>query len=99
MCGGFKLILDFGEVISERHPVISSLWKDESESVGRSVISNSAIPGTVVLQAPLFMKFSRQEYWSGLPFPPPGDLPDPGIKPWSPALWADSLSSEPLIAT
>ena len=42
------------------------------------------------------MEFSRQEYWSGLPFPSPGDLPDPGIKPRSPALQADSLPSEPL---
>ena len=40
-------------------------------------------PWTVVFQAPLCMKFSRQEYWSGLPFPTPGDLPDPGIKPTS----------------
>ena len=40
-------------------------------------------------QAPLSMKFSRQEYWSGLPFPYPGDLPDPGIEPESPALQAD----------
>jgi len=40
------------------------------------------------------MEFFRQEYWSGLPFPPPGDLPDPGIKPRSPALQADSLPSE-----
>ena len=39
--------------------------------------------------------FSRQEHWSGLPCPSPGDLPDPGIKPWSPALQADSLLSEP----
>ena len=39
--------------------------------------------------------FSRQEYWSGLPFPSPGDLPNPGIGPWSPALKADSLLSEP----
>ena len=39
--------------------------------------------------------FSRQEYWRGLLFPSPGDLPDPGIKPGSPALWADSLTSEP----
>ena len=45
-------------------------------------------------QAPPSMGFSRQEYWSGLPFPSPGDLPDPGIKPRSPALQADSLSSE-----
>ena len=41
------------------------------------------------------MGFSRQEYWSGLPFPSPGDLPDPGIKPRSPALQVDALSSEP----
>ena len=41
------------------------------------------------------MGFSRQEYWSGLPFPSPGDLPDPGIKPRSPALEADALPSEP----
>ena len=46
-------------------------------------------------QDPLSMKFSRQEYWSGLPFPSPGDLPDPGIEPRSPALQAGSLPSEP----
>ena len=46
---------------------------------------------TGVRQASLSMGFSRQEYWSGLPFPSPGDLPDPGIKPQSPALWEDSL--------
>ena len=50
---------------------------------------------TVALQAPLFMGFSRQEYWSGLSFPSPGDLPNPGIEPGSPALQADALSSEP----
>ena len=52
-------------------------------------------PWTVAHQAPLSMGFSRQEYWSGLPFPPPGDLPSPGIKPQSPALQADPLPSEP----
>ena len=41
------------------------------------------------------MEFSRQEYWSGLPFPSPGDLPDPGIEPGSPALQVDALTSEP----
>ena len=46
------------------------------------------------LQAPLSMGFSRQEYWSGLPFPSPGDVPDTGIKPRSPALQADSLLTE-----
>ena len=47
-------------------------------------------------QASLFMGFPRQEYWSGLPFPSPGDLPEPGIELRSPALQADSLPSEPL---
>ena len=54
-----------------------------------------AIPWTVAYQAPQSMKLSRQEYWSGLPFPSPGDLPNPGIKPGSPALQADALPSEP----
>ena len=52
-------------------------------------------PWTVAYQAPLSMGFSRQECWSGLPFPSAGDLPDPGIKPGSPALQADALPSEP----
>ena len=52
-------------------------------------------PWTVGHQAPLSMGFPRQEYWSGLPFPSPGDLPDPGIEPRSPALQADVLTSEP----
>ena len=46
-------------------------------------------------QAPQFMEFSKQEYWSGLPFPSPGDLPDPGTEPRSPTLQADSLPSKP----
>ena len=50
---------------------------------------------TVTCQAPPSMKFSRQEYWSGLPFPSPGDLQDPGFEPRSPALQADSIPSEP----
>ena len=48
---------------------------------------------TVARQGPLSMGFSRQGYWSGLPVPSPGDLPDPGIKPRSPALWEDSLET------
>ena len=51
--------------------------------LNHSVVSDSATPGAVAHQAPLAMEFSRQEYWSGLPFPPAGDLPDPGIKPIS----------------
>ena len=52
-----------------------------------------ATPWTVAYQAPLSMGFSRQECWSGLPFPSPGDLPDPAIEPRSPALRADTLPS------
>jgi len=52
-------------------------------------------PWTVDYQAPQSMECSRQEYWSGLPFPSPGDLPDPGIEPGSPALLANTLPSEP----
>ena len=76
--------------------------KKESESVSSySVLSDSlrphvATPWTVAHQAPLSLEFSRQEYWSGLPFPSPGDLPNPGIEPGSPALQEDSLPSEPL---
>ena len=51
-----------------------------------SVMSDSVTPWTVACQIPLCMEFSRQEYWSGLPFPSPGDLPDPGTEPASPAL-------------
>ena len=56
---------------------------------------HSVTPWTVACQAPPSMGFSRQEYWSGLPFPSPGDLPYPGIKPKSPTLQADSLLTEP----
>ena len=53
------------------------------------------IPWTIAHETPLSMKFSRQEYWSGFPFLSPGDLPNPGIKPRSSALQADSLLAEP----
>ena len=52
-------------------------------------------PWTVAYMAPLSMEFSRQEYWSGLPFPSPGDLPDPEIKPASPALAGGFFNTEP----
>ena len=54
--------------------------------LSRSVVSDSAAPWTVARQAALSMGFSRQKYWSGLPCPPPGDLPNPGVKARSPAL-------------
>ena len=55
-----------------------------------------ATPWTVALQAPLSMGFPKQEYWSGLPFPSPGDLPNPGIESGPPELQVDSLPNEPL---
>ena len=61
----------------------------------RGVVSDSATLWTIARQAPLSRGFSRQEYWSGLPFPLPGNLPNPGIKPMSPALQAVSLPTEP----
>ena len=60
-----------------------------------SCVQLFATPWTVAHQAPLSMGISRQEYWSGLPFPSPGDLPDPGMETRSPALQADALTSEP----
>ena len=63
------------------------------KSLGR--VRLFATTWTVAYQAPPSMGFFRQEYWSGLPFPSPGDLPNPGIKPGSPTLQADTLQSEP----
>ena len=61
-----------------------------------SVVSSSfAIPWTVAHQAPLCLGFSRYEYWNGLPFPSPGDLPDPGIEPTFPALAGGFFTTEP----
>ena len=63
-----------------------------SESVNRSVVSDSVTPWTVAQQVPLSMGFSRQEYWSGLPCPSPGDLSNPGIEPV--CLMSPALASE-----
>ena len=60
-----------------------------------SVVSNSATPWTVAGQSLLSIAFSRQEYWSGLPFPPPGDLPDSGIEPASPERAGGFFITEP----
>ena len=65
---------------------------------GKVLVAQSqlfATPWTAACQAPWSMRFSRQEYWSGLPFSRPGNLPDPGIEPGSPVLQADSLPYEP----
>ena len=83
--------------------IVSSCGRKRESSLGPfcmrawslSCVQLFATPRTVAHQAPLSMRFCRQEYWSGLPFPSPGDLPDPGIKSGSPALQADSSLSEP----
>ena len=74
-------------------PVIHEYEWVSVESLSR--VQLFATTWTVAYQAPQCMKFSRQEYWSGLPFPSPGDLPHPGIEPRSPTLQADALLSEP----
>ena len=67
----------------------------ESEVNSLNRVQLFVTPWTVAHQAPLSVGFSRQEYWSGLPFLSPGNLPDPGIEPRSPALQADALPSKP----
>ena len=67
-----------------------SVWTLPCEWQLLSRVLLLATPWTIAHQPPLSMEFSRQKYCSGLPFPSPGDLPDPGIKPGSPALQADS---------
>ena len=73
---------------------------DQEDPIEEGMVTNSCTlswrtPWTVAYQASPSMGFSRQEYWSGLPFPSPGDPPDPGIEPGSPILEADTLTSEP----
>ena len=70
--------------------------EDRKSDSGSSQASLSPCdPWTVAFRAPLSMEFSRQEYWSRLPLPTPGDLPDPTMEPGSPELQADTLPSEP----
>ena len=76
-------------------PVFIPVWFICGSLLRLSRVRLLVTPRTVAYQAPLSMGFSRQEYWSRLPFPSPGDLPHPGIKPRSPALQADALLSEP----
>ena len=79
-----------------QYPVINHMGKEKR--IHMSVTQLCPIPcnpWTVAHQAPLSMEFSRKEYWNGLPFPSPADLSNPGIKPKSLALQADSLPAEP----
>ena len=73
-----------------------ALCTDVVHAQSLSCVQLFVTPWTVNCQAPLSMEFSRQEYWSRLPFPTPEGLPDPGIEPRTPTLQADTLPSEPL---
>ena len=79
----------------ESFPLLQFYDFHVSSEKSLSCVQLFATSWTVALQAPPSMGFSRQEYWSGLPFPFPGNLPDPGIEHRSPGLQADSLLSEP----
>ena len=80
-----------GEETDREHDSESySVWRGEGSSVAKTC-QTIEILQTMACQAPLSIGFPRREYWSGLPFPSPGNLPDPGIKPRSPALQVDSL--------
>ena len=72
--------------ILEWVPFPSPMHKSEKWKWSHSVVPDLATPWTVAYQAPPSVEFSRQEYWSGLPFPSPGDTPNPGMKPRTPAL-------------
>ena len=89
---GFQREVFIGKVLGEGCKVWTVFWLVESETQWVWLFLASQ---TVAHWAPLSMKFSRQEYWSGLPFSSPGDLPDPGIEPGSPVLQVDSSPAEP----
>ena len=77
------------------HVETIDMYTHESGSVIHSFVFDSVTPWTVAWESSLSLEFSRQEYWSGLPFPSPRDLPEPGIEPWSPEMRVHSLLCEP----
>ena len=81
--------------MNAKFEIIPWAFRKENEMKSLSHVQLFATPWAVAHQAPPSMGFSRQEYWSGLPFPSPGDLPDPGIEPRYPALQTEVLTSEP----
>ena len=88
------------QVIRIKGPMNPNTFKEEicccCHSFSHEVWSDSFMaPWTVAFQDPLFMEFSRQEHWSELPFPSPGDLPDPGVEPMPPALAGGFFIIEP----
>ena len=98
-----RIQLNFSTMLLLQHQFCVAKWlqgpsantESESESEVAQLCPTLCNPAAVAYQAPPSMGFSRQEYWSGLPFPSPGDLPNPGIKRGSSALQTDTLLSEP----
>ena len=91
----WSALLTLGKPTSLGLPEVRSMVQACVHARSLSHVRLSAPPWTVAHQAPLPMEYSRQEYWSGLPFAPPGDLPDSGIKPASPAWRGRFSASEP----
>ena len=83
------------EILEISKRLEDGMFEIEIDVKSLSRVQLFATTWTVAYKAPLSIEFSRHEYWSGWPFPSPGDLPDPGIEPRSPALQADALLSEP----
>ena len=92
--GRYNSFLIFCHLERQKQSDIYMYWIVSEKSEVAQSCPLFVTPWTVAYQAPPSMRFSRQECWSGLPFPSPGDLPDPGIEPGSPALQADALPSE-----
>jgi hypothetical protein len=92
---GPGILITWMVLVSCSYWLLKYATSELSEVQSLSRVQLFVTPRTVAYQAPLSMGFSRQECWSGLPFPSPGDLPDPGIKPGSPSLLTNPLSSEP----
>ena len=88
----FNIIPDYRKCFAFSPQTSNRKWKKVKTL---SLVRLFVTPWTVAYQVPPSMGFSRQEYWSGAPFPSPGDLPDPGIEPGSPTWQADALLSEP----
>ena len=94
-CGGCKHLSYSCGVTGGLLKCVPIFLSKGPEGSSRSLLGNIWRTCLIACQAPLSMEFARQEYWSGLPFPSPGDFPDLGVKSRSPSSQADSLPSEP----
>ena len=94
ICSNWRHWRHWSKILDSWNNIPAVVWMQIVRTLSRLVVFNSATPYAIACQTPLSMGLSRQEYWSGLPFSSPGDLPDPEIKllsPMSPILAGDSL--------